>query len=112
MRNKSLYPENWCDEIRPSILKRDNYKCCDCGIKHRVYVFFDEKKKRVVVTKDEYEYLKENGYRTYRIYLQVAHLNNIKSDCRPENLVALCNICHHKRDVHHKALMRIAKLLS
>jgi hypothetical protein len=38
-----------------------------------------------------------------KIVLTVAHLNHIESDCRDENLKALCQRCHLRYDVdHHK----------
>ncbi len=110
MRNKEHYPDNWTDEIRPRILIRDGYKCTVCNIKHRVYVFIDSADKRIVVDKKEHEDLKSEGYRTYRIYLQVAHKNNIKSDCSDGNLISLCNLCHYKRDKVWKNLLRLASL--
>ena len=112
MRNKSHYPENWNDEIRPRILARDGYKCTTCRIKHRVYVFIDDSRKRIVVDKKEHESLKAQGYRTYRIYLQVAHIDHNKENCSDENLTSQCNLCHYKRDKQHKTLMRIGQLVA
>ena len=108
MRNKNLYPENWNDEIRPSILKRDNYKCIMCGIKNRTYIFIDQSGKVIHVDKKEHEELKAFGYRTYRVYLQVSHKNHIKSNCTPDNLQTLCPRCHHSYDKQFKKIMRIA----
>jgi 5-methylcytosine-specific restriction endonuclease McrA len=37
------------------------------------------------------------------VVLTVAHLNHTPSDCRPENLKAMCQRCHLRYDVdHHK----------
>jgi 5-methylcytosine-specific restriction endonuclease McrA len=109
MRNKELYPENWNDVIRPSILKRDGFKCCMCGIKHRTYIFIDQNSKVIHVDSTEHSELKKYGYRTYRVYLQVSHRNHIKSDCSDANLWSLCPRCHHSYDKQNKMFMRLAK---
>ena len=108
MQNRALYPDDWSDVIRPRILIRDKYKCCNCGIKHRVYVFIDQSKKRIVVDKDEHDELKAEGRNTYRIFLQVSHRDNDKSNCDDENLWSLCNQCHCIYDAEHKKLLRLA----
>ncbi len=107
MQNRKAYSEDWEDTIRPAILKRDNYRCVECNVKHRSYVFFDQSGKRIIVTRDECAEMKEQGYRAYRIYLQVAHLDNDKSNNDPGNLKTLCPICHHMRDKAWKSLMRL-----
>ncbi len=33
-----------------------------------------------------------------QVVLTVAHLNHCKSDCRDENLLAMCNTCHLRYD--------------
>lgn len=108
MQNRSEYPDNWNDEIRPRILIRDNYQCVECSIKHRVYVLIDQSKKRIIIDKDEFLEYKKAGWNCYRIYLQVSHINNIKSDCSNANLRTLCNMCHAKADKAWKSIMRIS----
>ena len=107
MQNRRDYPDNWNDEIRPSILKRDNYKCVECGIKHRSYVLIDQSKKRIQIEHDEFIEYKKEGWNTYKIYLQVSHINNIKSDCSDANLRTLCNQCHAKADKAWKSVIRL-----
>ena len=34
------------------------------------------------------------------VILTVAHMNHCKSDCRPENLKAMCNTCHLRYDLN------------
>src|SRR3990167_2471896 len=45
-----------------------------------------------------------------KVILTVAHLNHYPPDCRPENLLALCNTCHLRYDQvlhsHHARLKR------
>jgi hypothetical protein len=52
-----------------------------------------------------------------RMVLTVAHINHVEMDCRPENLLAACSVCHLKYDAERKrwqrlALKRIASELS
>lgn len=108
MNNRQRYPENWSDEIRPSILKRDNYRCQRCNVKHRQYIFIDQNNKRIVVDRQEHEELKREGLKTFRIYLQVAHLNHNPQDNDPSNLLSLCPTCHHENDKEHKRLMKLS----
>ncbi len=110
MRNKSDYPENWSDEIRPRILARDKFKCQHCGIKHRSYLFFDQNGKRIIVDKKEHDELKAGGYKTYRVFLQVAHKDNVKSNCSDDNLISLCNLCHYTMDKQWKSAIRLSNL--
>ncbi len=110
MRNKSNSPENWTDEIRPRILNRDGYKCKRCNIKHRSYLFIDQNGKRIIVDSAEHEELKTGGYKTYRVYLQVAHMDNNPSNNNDSNLLSLCPNCHYINDKQYKAIIRIAKL--
>lgn len=43
-------------------------------------------------------------YARGKVILTVAHLNHTPSDCRPENLKAMCQRCHLRYDVdHHRA---------
>ncbi len=43
---------------------------------------------------------------THRRTLTVAHLNHRPEDCRPENLRALCAVCHLQYDAKHHAETR------
>lgn len=108
MNNKNLYPENWLDEIRPAILRRDSFRCQTCRIKHRSYIFIDQSNKVIVIDRAECEELKAEGQRAYRVFLQVAHKDNVKSNCSDANLITLCPRCHHNRDKAYKALLRIS----
>ena len=105
--DKKQYHETWDDYIRPTVLKRDKYKCVHCGIKHRSYVLIDSSNKRIVIDRVEHEEYKYQGLRTYRIYLQVAHLDNNKNNNDFENLRTLCNKCHNEYDKNHKKLIRL-----
>jgi hypothetical protein len=110
MKTKNQYPENWADEIRPNILRRDGYKCRRCKVAHR-----QRQAKRVGwewfnIDKAELNFYTQSGYQTRTVYLQVAHLNHVKMDCAPDNLVTWCPTCHHANDAMHKTVMRIGNL--
>jgi hypothetical protein len=44
-----------------------------------------------------------------KVVLTVAHLNHTPSDCRPENLAAMCQRCHLRYDREHHAATRAAR---
>lgn len=107
MRNKKEYPENWVDTVRPAILKRDEYKCRLCKVKHRQFVLVDDDGRYTKIDEKEYLEYKEHCNKVYRIYLQVAHLNHDKKDCSDSNLMALCPKCHLKYDKESKLLTSV-----
>jgi hypothetical protein len=104
MQNKRGYPENWADEIRPSILKRDGYRCKRCGIKHRQNMFKTKSGNWVNIDPDEVQDYRAEGFRVKKVFLQVAHINNIKMDCNPDNLITLCPEHHLQLDKRFKIL--------
>jgi hypothetical protein len=60
------YSINWTDTLKQSIRERDKYTCKICGDRQ--------------------------GNRA----LDVHHINYIKEDCNPNNLITLCHKCHIK----------------
>ncbi len=104
--NKKEYHPNWTDVIRPSILKRDGYKCRSCGMRHKLRVYKDSRGKYVECDEFIETWAKKNGKKVFTLYLQVAHLDNDKTNNAPENLLSLCPRCHSIRDREHKALLR------
>lgn len=103
------YNEEWSDIIRPEILKRDNYKCMECGVQHKRYILRSKEGQWKYIEKDEYEEYNKLKERVYKVHLQVAHLDNIKENNNPDNLKTLCLWCHLKYDKDYKRLLRIAK---
>ena len=81
---RELYPDNW-DEIALSVKTEADWKCEECGKQCR----------RPGEKLD-----------THRRTLTVAHLNHDPSDCRRENLKALCAPCHLRYDAKHHAETR------
>lgn len=108
MRNKKEYSEEWVDTIRPAILKRDNYRCSVCGVKHRSYVLVNQDGNYSIIDKGEHDEYKKYGAKCYRIFLQVAHLNHDKENNKEENLRAMCPRCHHRYDMNYKSIMRLS----
>lgn len=84
----SKYPANWKSEIAPRIKQQADWRCEQCGMQCRQpYEEFD----------------------THKRTLTVAHINHVETDCRDENLVALCSACHLRYDAAMKAMRRLAK---
>lgn len=110
MQNRKKYSENWADEVRPSILKRDKYKCVHCGMPHRSWVVRMSFGKYLIIPSDEIADYIANGKKPYKVFLQVAHLDNNTLNNDPSNLRTLCPACHNLYDARYKALLRIAKL--
>lgn len=106
MKNKHLYPAEWTDTIRPAILKRDGYRCTTCGVAHRAVGYYEKGKHFVVCDSWMQQWAVNNGYKIQTMFLQIAHLNHIKSDCRPENLEAKCPRCHLNYDREFNMIKR------
>ncbi len=102
----SKYHPDWKDVIRPSILARDNYTCQSCRIKHKSKVYKLSSGKYHVCDEFEYAWAKANDRNPFVLYLQVAHLDNDKSNNHETNLLSLCPRCHSKRDAEFKSFMR------
>jgi 5-methylcytosine-specific restriction endonuclease McrA len=106
MKNKHLYPVDWIDTIRPAILKRDNYKCQICGIKHRSEGYYNQAKVFIVCDEWLKQWAQSQKIKVLKLHLQIAHKNHIKDDCRPENLEALCPRCHLNSDREFNNILR------
>jgi len=71
------YPEDWCELLKDSIRKRDNYVCQECGI-HQ----------------DELDgWFKK---------LHIHHIDYDKNNLNPYNLISLCNKCHMKTNYNRE----------
>jgi hypothetical protein len=100
------YHPDWRDIIRPSILKRDNYRCVECGILHKARVYKTTRGQYRQVDEFEEAFLKNQGKRVFTLHLQVAHLNHDKENNEPDNLRTLCPFHHSKYDAAHKSFSR------
>lgn len=82
----SKYPPDW-KEIADGVKNAAGWKCQACG-------------------KQCYE--PGEPVEDTRKVLTVAHVNHVESDCRPENLVAACSVCHLKYDNERRRWQRLA----
>ena len=103
----SQYHPDWKDVIRPAILKREQYKCAHCGIKHKARVYKDTTGKYVECDDFMEQWAKSTGRKVFTLFLQIAHLDHNKANNEPSNLKALCPVHHARYDTEHKKLARI-----
>lgn len=116
---KKLYPPNW-REISIHIRERDGNRCKVCGVPNGVYIIrstvdperwcMDDPVTSGCLTFDGHlykwseapdEYLL--GDKLIKVVLTVAHLNHDETDCRDENLAALCQLHHLRLDARSHA---------
>lgn len=84
--NRDKYPDDW-DAIATEVKEQAGWKCQACG-------------------KQCYRPGESNEDR--RNTLTVAHVNHVESDCRPENLLAACSVCHLRYDGERRRWQRLA----
>jgi hypothetical protein len=92
--NRALYPKDW-HIISRAIRDRAEQSCeCEgeCGLHHG---------RRCIERNGE-----PAQFAKGTIVLTVAHLNHTPSDCRDENLKAMCQRCHLRYDGDHHAETR------
>jgi len=82
----SKYPDNW-KEIATDVKEATDWKCQVCG---------------------KQCYRPGEPVENTQDVLTVAHINHVESDCRQENLVAACAVCHLKYDAERKRWQRLA----
>jgi hypothetical protein len=110
------YPANWKSEIRPTILKRANNCCENCGLKNHEIGYRDatgyfygwqtienllEIKGYDIFCHELSNCYDKNGNPTkpLKIVLTVAHLDHDVTNNDPSNLKALCQKCHLSLDL-------------
>lgn len=86
--NKYLYPSNW-STIRARILERAHDRCEFCDLHNHSIVYRSKKPTTVVLT--------------------IAHLDHDPRNCHPDNLRALCQLCHISLDKKDAARARKRK---
>ena len=94
--DKSKYSVDWSDTIRPAILKRDNYKCTQCKVKHRSRGYYDSTGKFIECDDHMVSYAAKMNIKLVRIILQVHHKDDNKKNNDFSNLITLCPKCHFK----------------
>lgn len=102
MKQRHKYAEDWYDTIRPNVLKRDNYRCVHCTIRHRQLVVIEKSGSWTKVSADLKSILLEENKRIYRCLLQIAHIDQNKANNDMSNLMSLCPRCHSKFDAPYK----------
>lgn len=126
----SKYPPNWKTEIRPRILKRENYRCKFCGVIDRQYIFRGKLEGRevyqyaseIIFTYPEGEFVGNvqediepiNGdpnQKAIKIILTIAHLDHDEGNhkVKDDRLAALCQKCYLIYDAPEKKRRREAK---
>lgn len=103
----SKYHPDWKDIIRPAVLKRDQYKCRQCDVKHKSRVYKNSRGKYVECDSFVERWAINQGKKVFTLYLQVAHLDNNKENNNLINLLSLCPKCHGKYDKEYKKFMRL-----
>lgn len=104
--NKREYAPDWSDVIRPAILKRDGYKCRHCGIPHRARVYRQSSGQYYIVDEFTEQWALSQGKKVFTVYLQVAHVDQDKTNNDPANLLSLCPRHHAKLDRDFKLVKR------
>ena len=84
--DRKKYPDDW-DAIAARVKEEAGYRCQVCQKKC---------------------YLPGQRVRKTSRVLTVAHINHVESDCRDENLVAACSVCHLKYDNERRRWQRLA----
>jgi 5-methylcytosine-specific restriction endonuclease McrA len=113
--NRSKYPAEW-PQIRATILERAGGKCERCGVINHAEGARDLNGE----WHDEHDIQVMNsdiGYSLFgefppiiRIVLTIAHLDHNPANNDPNNLQALCQLCHNRHDAAHRAETRKATL--
>lgn len=102
MRNRHKYPPDW-EEISLAVRRASNWSCQCCGKPCRRS---GESVEEFLVRLAELPAAEVRRH-PIRWCLTVAHLNHIESDCRSENLAAMCAPCHLRYDAEHHAQSRV-----
>ena len=120
--DKSKYPQDW-KQIALEVKERANWTCEECGLKHGQYIIRVPGSKMYLTVDDDgtyrwqgkpvrYDDLHESLWdaKEIKIVMTVHHKGvpkpdgspgdrHDKMDCRPENLVCLCQRCHWMADI-------------
>jgi 5-methylcytosine-specific restriction endonuclease McrA len=102
----SKYPRNWKTEIRPRILSRAKDKCEECGVPNRQLIYRDEKGWNLAPEGHQADAMALDGIKFVMIILTIAHLDHDIKNNEDENLKALCQRCHLRKDKHQHARNR------
>lgn len=104
--NYNNYPVDWFDRIRPDILKRDDFHCKKCGVKHRQHYINRGKNVKVHIPPDRVTTYKDAGYKVQQVFLQIAHLDHDIQNNDYSNLLSMCPTCHNRYDAKNRGITR------
>lgn len=100
----SKYPRDW-KWIRARILERAGHRCEECGVPDRAIGYRDKNGtfEQLAACKANMDMAVEaaslDGCKVIEIVLTIAHLDDPDPmNCADENLAALCQRCHNRRD--------------
>lgn len=94
---RARYPRDWA-AISLDARMRANWRCeCtgQCGVDHAL-------EPAAAARCDAWDGM-PHPVTGARVVLTVAHLNHQPEDCRPANLRAMCQRCHNRMDMPHRA---------
>ena len=113
--NYKIYPPNWKKEIVPSIIKRANNCCEQCGLQNYSYVFAiklwikdnGRYKLSSLWFRNEQDAIRENRIfkvEKKKVVLTISHLDHDETnwDVSLDRLKALCQLCHLRYDAKEK----------
>jgi hypothetical protein len=100
---RELYPTNW-DAIALTIKQQVNWRCEECKrpCKHNGETLVDFEQRLLGGAKLS-EFI---GQKRGQYVLTVAHLDHNPGNNAPENLKALCTVCHLRYDAKQHAISR------
>jgi hypothetical protein len=105
--NAKGYSIDWRDIVRPSVLKRDKYKCSHCGLANRV--MYCQVDNRRLILDDDWLYKKYStaGFKINKVALNIAHECHTKACINELHLLTLCDSCHLRYDKHIHVINRL-----
>ena len=110
---RDLYPQNW-EQIALEVKQAAHWICQECGRPCRKpRESWDELIDRVApitanYTRDNYWGIQDEqgNWKFGRFTLTVAHLDHDPSNSDPNNLKALCSVCHCRYDLQPSSMAR------
>jgi 5-methylcytosine-specific restriction endonuclease McrA len=120
---RALYPADW-RAISEGVRQRAGHRCEFCSVRNRAWGWRDDAGEFHEVAKRAFrgQYIappfdlamtcaggEVRTVRIIKIVLTSAHLNHDPSDCRDENLKALCQRCHLRYDAASKRERRVER---
>lgn len=107
--DRKRYPKNW-NQIATKIKDKANWHCEKCDRPCRQPgESWENLEDRLGEQWSLYETVEDDEFgfvevpKFHRFTMSVSHLNHIPEDCRPENLKALCSVCHLRYDATYHA---------